>query len=284
MAPMVPFITEHVWQVLIRRVNPGATKSVHLADFPIAVQSLQDNQLAKDVALSRRLVELGRAARAQSQVKIRQPLGRALIAASGWRDLNEELKEQIAEELNVESLADLSGAGDLVDISIKANFRALGARYGAAVQEIAQAIALLDAADLVSRVRGEGIVKVDFATGQAELHESDLVITETPRSGWAVASHSGESVALDLELDSRLIAKGIVREAIRAIQDERKAANFDVSDRIRVRWNANQESKSAIESASRHIAEEVLAVEFVADPNLALSEGDLGLTLILTRE
>ena len=284
MAPMVPFITEHVWQVLIRPVDQGRTSSVHLADFPKADEKLIDKDLSRDVALARRLVELGRAARAQSQVKIRQPLSRALIAAGGWRTLSSELKEQIADELNVESLDDLTGAGgELVDISIKANFRSLGARFGGAVQEIAKALTTFEPSQLVNSVRSNGSLDIEYSGGQAEITEADLVITETPRTGWAVASHSGESVALDLALDTRLIAKGIVREAIRAIQDERKASGFDVSDRIEVRWNANPESISAIRDSSGFISEEVLAISFTLDSSLAVTDGELGLALSLKR-
>ena len=283
MAPMVPFITEHVWQVLVRRVTPSSTLSVHLSDFPKANEKAVDLKLSEDVALARRLVELGRAARAQSQVKIRQPLSRALIAASGWKNLAPELKEQIADELNVEHLDDLSSAPDLVDISIKANFRSLGSKFGGAVQEIAKTLAKLDAADLVSRVRSNGSVQVEYSGGKADLTEEDLVITETPRSGWSVASHSGESVALDLALDSRLIAKGVVREAIRAIQDARKESGFDVSDRIEVLWNSNEDVASAITEAAEHISEEVLATSFARENSLALGSDELGLVLKLKR-
>ncbi|NCW75294.1 MAG: isoleucine--tRNA ligase [Actinobacteria bacterium] len=283
MAPMVPFITEHVWQVLVRRVNPSSSLSVHLANFPKVNSNAVDMKLSSDVALARRLVELGRAARAQSQIKIRQPLSRALIAASGWKKLASELKEQIADELNVEQLDDLSSAPDLVDISIKANFRSLGNKYGGAVQEIAKALTAQDAGQLVAKVRSEGLVQVEYASGIAELTEEDLVITETPRTGWSVASHVGESVALDLALDARLIAKGVVREAIRAIQDARKESGFDVSDRIQVRWNANDDVADAIVEAATHISDEVLATAFERDKSLSLSGEELGLTLKLTR-
>ncbi len=109
------------------------------------------------------------------------------------------------------------------------------------------------------------------------------MITETPRTGWSVASHAGESVALDLALDARLIAKGVVREAIRAIQDARKESDFDVSDRIQVRWNANEDVAQAILEATSHISDEVLATSFERDKSLSLSEEELGLTLRLTR-
>ena len=283
MAPMVPFITEHVWQKMVRVVEPEAPLSVHLADFPVADSNAVNSQLSSDVALTRRLVELGRAARAQSQVKIRQPLSRALIAASGWKRLSSELRDQISDELNVENLDELASAGSgLVDISLKANFRTLGAKYGGDVQAIAKAIAAADPENLVAQIRSQGTYDIAFAEGKAaSLTEDDLVITETPRSGWAVASHSGESVALDLSLTPELISKGIVREAIRAIQDARKAAGFDVSDRIHVKWNADAESASAIEGGKSWISEEVLALSFERDFSLQPSQDELGLALSL---
>ncbi len=285
MAPMVPFITEHVWQKLIRVVEPNSPTSVHLADFPAADKNAIDAQLSKDVALTRRLVELGRASRAQSQVKIRQPLSRALIAAPSWKSLSTELRDQIADELNVENLDDLASAGSgLVDISIKANFRTLGAKFGGDVQAIAKVIAASDATALVSEIRTHGKFSLPYGDGAiAEVTEEDLVITETPRTGWAVASHSGESVALDLELTPELISKGIVREAIRAIQDARKSSGFDVSDRIHVKWNSDAESSAAIESGKSWISEEVLALSFERDSALKPSDEELGLTLQLKK-
>lgn len=285
MAPLVPFITEHVWQKLIRAIKNDAPESVHLADFPVADASLIDEQLSRDVALTRRLVELGRAARAQSQVKIRQPLSRALIAASGWKSLSKELRDQIADELNVEQLDDLSAAGaDLVDVSLKANFRTLGTKFGGDVQAIAKHLSALDAASLVAQVRAAGKVEISYEAGKvAEIVEEDLVITETPRSGWAVASHSGESLALDLTLNPELIAKGVAREAIRAIQDARKASGFDISDRIKVSWNCSEEFAPAIDSGTKWISDEVLAVSFVRDTTLGTSQEELGLMLSLQK-
>jgi len=255
-----------------------------LADFPVSDSSLIDKELSKSVALTRRLVELGRASRAQSGVKIRQPLSRALIAAPGWKLLSVELREQISDELNVESLDDLASAGaDLVDISIKANFRSLGAKFGGEVQELSKAITSSNAQELVSKVRNSGKAQITYGTKTAEITEEDLVITETPRTGWAVASHTGESVALDLNLTDELIAKGVVREAIRAIQDERKASGFDVSDRIHVKWNSDEQSSKAIEAGAAWISEEVLALSFERDSKLEPSEQELGLSLKLTK-
>jgi isoleucyl-tRNA synthetase len=289
MAPMVPFITEHVWQNLITTVKDDAAESVHLATFPLSDPSLIDNDLSRQVALTRRLVELGRAARAESAVKIRQPLSRALISASGWQSLPAELRDQISDELNVLTLDDLSVSGDLVDVSIKANFRSLGAKFGASVQAIAKAIHAEEAAQLVTALRSKGSTSIEYndVTGtvqKAEITTEDVLVTETPREGWTYASAHGESLALDLALTPELIAQGIAREAIRLIQDERKALGFDISDRITLVWNASEEHLAAITAHSHHIGEEVLATEIKRDATLALADNEIGLALRLERQ
>ena len=216
--------------------------------------------MSESVRLSRRLVELGRAARAESKVKIRQPLSRALVAAPGWQSMNPEIQEHISDELNVSKIEDISVAGaDLVNISVKANFKSLGAKYGADVQSIAKAIAALDHADLVKKLREKNEISVEFNGSLAQITLEDLVITETPKEGWAVASHSGESLALDLNLTPELIEAGLVREVIRAIQEERKKSNFDVSDRIKVQFGASSQVLSAISNNLDLISGEVLA-------------------------
>lgn len=270
MAPMVPFITEQVWQQVLRPVDAALPESVHLADFPVVDATRIDNLLMEKVATTRRIVELGRAARATSQVKIRQPLGRALVA--GYSLLDKELQEQISEELNVHRIEDISQVGgDLVTYSVKANFRSLGARYGALVQEVAKLIAAADPAELVHAVRSsKGLAKLSETF---EIAAEDLVITETPKSGWAVATHDGESVALDLTLTPELITEGYVREVIRVIQEERKRSGFHVSDRIRVLWNGDSEVAKAFQLSSAAIAQEVLALEITQDSQLQLPEG-----------
>ena len=277
MTPMVPFITEHVWQELIKPVESVAATSIHLTSWPEVNKALIDKTLREQVALTRRIVELGRAARAESSVKIRQPLGRALIAANGWANLPSDMRDQIADELNVIELEDIANAsGDLVSVSIKANFRTLGSKYGGAVQEVAKMIAAADAAPLVSEVRIKGSAKLD----QYEITVDDLVITEQPKSGWSVSSNNGESVALDLTLTPALINAGHVREVIRALQEGRKSAGFDISDRIIVTWNANSEIAPAVNEALEHIKREVLAVEMKHDASL-LCDTELGFTFNL---
>ncbi|CAB4950501.1 MAG: isoleucine--tRNA ligase [Actinobacteria bacterium] len=288
MAPMVPFITEHVWQEMIRNLEPSESESVHLTNFPVANQSKIDEKLSKSVRLSRRLVELGRAARAESKVKIRQPLARALVAANGWDEMDLEIRSHISDELNVQSLDEIASAGaDLVSISVKANFRTIGAKFGGDVQAIAKAISALDHGDLVSKIRTTGSYEVDFGSAKpAQIDIEDLVITETPKAGWSVASHSGESVALDLALTPALIEAGIVREVIRAIQEERKQSGFEISDRISVRWAANPEVSAAILKNLKDIGDETLATKFenILDKSSDQSESnELGLWLELAK-
>ena len=280
LAPMVPFIAEHVWQELVIPADKNAARSVHLTDFPVPVNSLIDLTLNSQVAMTRRVVELGRAARAESAIKIRQPLQRALISASGWANLPLDMKDQIADELNVIDLADIAGAdGDLVDISVKANFKSLGAKFGAEVQAIAKVIAQMDATALVKELRAKAVAKV--ATWDIEL--SDLVVTEVPKSGWMVASNDGESVALDLALTPALISAGNVREVIRFIQERRKSDGFEISDRISVKWNARDEIVDAIEAGISHISDEVLATAFTREAKLAYGDNELGLEVALSK-
>jgi isoleucyl-tRNA synthetase len=280
LAPMVPFITEHAWQELLLPADSSLVPSVHLSDFPVADSALINRTLSTQVAMTRRVVEQGRAARAESGVKIRQPLGRALISAPGWNELPLEMKDQIADELNVLQLADIADAdGDLVDVSIKANFKSLGAKYGSEVQAVAKLVASADATTLVRTLRKDKTTLL----GTFEIDLSDLVVTEVPKSGWMVASHDGESVALDLALTPELIQSGLVREVIRFIQEKRKSDGFEISDRISVTYNANPETHEAIKSELTFICSEVLATTIVQDAALELGENDLGMNAVLSK-
>ncbi len=280
LAPMVPFIAEHTWQVLVRPADSSAVASVHLTDFPVADSSLINAALNEQVAMTRRVVELGRSARAESAIKIRQPLQRALISAQGWASLPEDMKAQISDELNVIELEDIANAdGDLVDISVKANFKSLGAKYGKAVQDVAKLVAAADATALVKGLRSTGSATLgDFA-----IDIDDLVVTEVPKSGWMVASHDGESVALDLALSPELIASGNVREVIRLIQERRKSDGFDISDRISVRWSAPAELADVIANHAAHISDEVLALSFEFDAAVVAGDNELSVGVILAK-
>jgi isoleucyl-tRNA synthetase len=280
LAPMVPFIAEHTWQVLVRTADSKAASSVHLTDFPTADSALINTKLNEQVAMTRRVVELGRAARAESAIKIRQPLQRALISAQGWSSLPEDMKAQISDELNVLDLEDIADAdGDLVDISVKANFKSLGAKYGKAVQDVAKLISASDATALVKGLRSTGSAQL----GDFQIDLDDLVVTEVPKSGWMVASHDGESVALDLALSPELVASGHVREVIRLIQERRKSDGFEISDRISVRWSAPAELIETITKNAAHISDEVLALSFERDEAVAQEDNELGVGVVLAK-
>ena len=177
-----------------RRPGPGrdAPDSVHLASWPDGRRGRPDDDLVEQVALVRRLVELGRSARTSAKVRTRQPLARAVVAAPGWASLPRDLVAEVADELNVIEMVELSGAvgGELVDVSLKIDFRAVGRRLGKQVQAVAKAVAAADPAALTAAYRaGTATVEVDGAAGPLE--EGDLIVTETPREGWTVASGGG---------------------------------------------------------------------------------------------
>ncbi len=257
MAPFTPFITEQVWHDLF---TADDRDSVHLQSWPEVEPALISDQLEAHMDTVRRVVELGRAARAESGVKTRQPLGRALVAAPDWAAMEPALHEQVAAELNVVEVTSLDGVdADLVDISVKANFRELGKRFGKRTPTVAQAIADADAVALTSALRiGPSTITVEGNDETISL--DDVIITESPREGWAVASEDGASCALDLTLTDELLAAGRVREAIRAIQEGRKNLGFDVSDRIAlVWWSDDQDTIDAVEGGKQLLASEVLA-------------------------
>ncbi|WP_433324990.1 isoleucine--tRNA ligase [Spirillospora sp. CA-294931] len=287
MAPMVPFITDAVWDVIR---EPGSPESVHLADWPVLREDLLDPTLTARMALVRRLVELGRSARAASGVRTRQPLGRALVGAPGWAALPEELRAQISEELNVVGFEELSSiGGDLVEYEVKPNFRELGKRYAKDTPKVAKAVTAADPAALVAALRAEGSVTVEAdGLGAVPLGPDDVIVTERPRSGWAVESGGGETVALDLTVTPELRRAGLVREAVRLVQDARKSAGLDVTDRIELWWRAaGDDLGEALRAHTQEVADEVLAATVTegrpAEDVQARQDDELGLTFWLRK-
>ncbi|HEY2313282.1 MAG TPA: isoleucine--tRNA ligase [Streptosporangiaceae bacterium] len=264
MAPLTPFITERVWQDLIVPVTSDAASSVHLAPYPVADETAIDLPLSAQMALVRRLVELGRTARADATVKIRQPLSRALISAQGYDELPAELLQQIAEELNVVAVESLGGSGSsLVDTTVKPNFRTLGKRFGKGVQEVAAAISSADAPALALALRTSGAAVLTVDGESVTLGPDEVFATETPREGWAIASDTGTTVALDLHVTPELRRAGIAREVIRQVQEARKSTGLDVSDRILLRlWASEPDTLAALTEHGSLVADEVLATDF----------------------
>jgi isoleucyl-tRNA synthetase len=202
-----------------------------------------------------------------------------------------ELRDQIASELNVRRLEALSMVGeDLVDYVVKPNFRSLGRRFGKGTQAVAAAITGEDAASLAAALRTAGEASVVVDGEPVPLGADDVIITQTPRAGWAVAADAGETVALETHITDELRREGLAREVIRLIQDARKADGLDVSDRISLWWQARDtELAATLAQHGQLIAGEVLASDFLAGPPGAgqapgeHTDTDLGLTFWLQR-
>ncbi len=285
LAPLTPFVTERVWQDLVRSVDVEAPQSVHLASWPTYDARLIDDDLDAAMALTRRIVELGRSARADAKVKTRQPLQRALISSGAYAQLSDELKAEVVAELNITAIESFSSAGDLVDHTAKGNFRNLGKRFGRQTPHVAAAIAAADAAELARSLDRSGSATVDF-NGETVVTASDVIISERPRAGWSVVNEHGETIALDLHLTPGLVRAGLAREVVRLVQEARKAAGLEVSDRIRLEWSAAGDVAPALREHTDLVAREVLAAE-VAE---SVEPGDgwqhdagLGLTFCLAR-
>jgi isoleucyl-tRNA synthetase len=289
MAPIAPFVTDYVWGVLRRQ---GAAESVHLASWPAFDAALIDPVLSEQMALTRRLVELGRSARSGASARTRQPLRRALIGAAGFSELPDQLRAEIAGELNVSRLEVLGGTGELVNYTVKPNFRTLGRRFGPRTQAVAAAVSAVPAADIATAVlRGGSVgVSVDSFDEPVVIGADDVIVTQTPREGWAVATDAGETVAIDITVTPELRREGLAREVIRLVQDARKNDGLEVTDRIWLRWSSDDpEVAAALTEYAGLIADEVLAVD--AGPGAGPAapaawehvEGDLGLTFWLGR-
>ncbi|MGO1383186.1 MAG: isoleucine--tRNA ligase [Arachnia sp.] len=286
LAPIMPFVTERVWQDLVVATDADAPSSVHLAAWPVADESVINTELSGAMRITRRMVQLGRAARSESKIKVRQPLSRMLVPSAALAVLTPELQEEVRAELNVKQLESFGSAGDLVEYSAKGNFRALGRRFGKQTPQVAAAIAATDAGRLAAELAAGGATSVEFEGETLALEPEDVLISERPREGWSVVNEQGETVALDLELTPELLRAGLAREVIRFVQDARKKAGLDVSDRIALQVGATGELGAAIDEHGPAIAEEVLAVEFERFDSLDnpdFTEGDLALELSLRK-
>ncbi|MFL6159640.1 MAG: DUF5915 domain-containing protein, partial [Marmoricola sp.] len=276
MAPVTPFITERVWQDMFRATSTEVPESVHLAAWPKIDGALVDDDLAEQMTTARRLVELGRAARADAKVRIRQPLRRALVGTAAYERLSDELRAEVADELNLGGLEPLSAAGaDLVDHAAKGNFRALGKRFAKQTPKVAAAIAEADAAALSAALAATGRGTVVLDGVEIEVLADEVIISERPREGWSVVNEQGETIALDLELTDELRRAGTAREVIRMIQEARKNSGFEVSDRVALTWSASGSAAAAFSEHASMIADEVLAASMAeSDDPGSLQHGD----------
>ncbi|MFN2557732.1 MAG: isoleucine--tRNA ligase, partial [Nitriliruptorales bacterium] len=235
LAPFTPFVSDHIWEDLVVSQDPGAPVSVHLTDFPTPPLEWREEGLREAMTAARRVVELGRQARSSSGVKIRQPLPRALVAVPEHeRDGLVALLDEIADELNVKSVELTDHTSDLVERSLRPNFRALGPAFGQLAPTVADALRSLspDQAAAVADELQEGSATVE-GSGRSFVLTPDMVeVVETPRTGWMLAREGSRSFALDVEIPEELRIEGHARELIRAINERRKELGLELDARI----------------------------------------------------
>ena len=246
-APLMPFLTEHLWQRLVADVDDAAPRSIHLAGWPDAADA--DAALLDEVAEVRRVVDLGRQARATSGIKLRQPLRRMVVAGAVWAGTH---ADEIAEELRVKELE--FGDVEATELVVKPNLRVLGPKLG---KDLAGVRAALQAGHFEEL--GDGRFRVDGR----ELGPEEVLVERRGRPGWAVATEDGLTVALDTSLDAELELEGRVLDLIHQLNTMRRDAGFELTDRIRITLPAAHAELLA--SYRDRIAEEVLAVEIEAN-------------------
>jgi len=257
MAPFCPFLAEKMWREL---TGAGEADSVHLAPWPEADVTAVDPELELAMELSRRLVSLGRSARAHAGVRVRQPLRRALVALPP--DSPRLLERLVAEELNVDEVERADRLSDLVSFELVPNFRLLGPRLGEAVKEVRPALARGDAAALVDQLERQGSLRLELPGGLVEFGPAEIEVRVKGREGFAVSREGAAAVALDLDIDEDLRKRGLLRDVTRQVQSLRRDVGLELSDRIELVLAGLDD----LRSDARLIAREVLAtnVEFAA--------------------
>ena len=262
-APFTPFLAEALWQNLVRRADPGAPESVHLADWPEPDAAAQDPELLARMEAVLRAVELARSARAKAGVKTRTPLPELTLVAPGEaeREALRHFADEIADELNVKRVAVRSPAEAGVGFSVKPNLPRLGPRLGPKLGTLRKALAEADAAALAQAALAGRPVVLEAGGDRFELAPEDLLIEATAPEGYRAEARGGYVALLDVHLDPELVREGLARDLIRAIQQARKEMGLHVADRIRIRYRASGDYAEAIRSHGGRIREETLAVE-----------------------
>jgi isoleucyl-tRNA synthetase len=256
MAPVLPFVTEAMYQELVVVLRPRPEEgpaSVHHEDYPESDDSLIDRRLEADMAAVRETVGLGRRLRVTEGIRIRQPLATLTVVShdSEVRQAVDQHRELVADELNVKSVVTSSDEGSLAVVTARPNYRTLGPRFGARMTEAAAAIEGIDPATLSRILGGETIEILGVSLGAA-----DVVVARVPNPGVAVASGERLSIALDTTITPELAREALAREIVKLVQGQRKDAGLDVSDRITLTWDS---ASSAVAAAFEHHAEWIAA-------------------------
>ena len=264
MAPFVPFLAEHVYQNLVRGADDTAPLSIHMSDWPEANEAYDNDQLLFDISVVQKVVGLARAARGQSGVRTRQPLSRLLIRApddASARALTDH-QNQILEELNVKAIEFIARDASHVSYRIRPNLPRIGKRYGKVIPSIRKALEESDGAEIAAAVaKGESYTIV-VPTGEITLESDDLLVETSSAEGYACAEDAGFLTELDTTLNDALIAEGTARELIRTVQDARKRAGLEVSDRIVLGVSGSGGVASSLEEYRDYLMSETLATKW----------------------
>ena len=260
-APMIPFMTEDIYQNLVRSVDKDAPESIHLCDFPTVNEAWIDKDLEADMKELLEIVVLGRACRNTANIKNRQPIGTMYVKAE--KKMSEFYTDIIADELNVKEVKFADDVESFISYSFKPQLRTVGPKYGKLLGGIRQALTDINGTAAMNELRTNGVLKLDINGNNVELTEEDLLI-ETAQTEGYVSEFNGEtSVVLDTNLTPELIEEGFVREIISKIQTMRKEAGFEVMDKIVVYAHGNDKIQDVMKAHEDEIKSEVLADEMV---------------------
>ena len=260
-APMIPFMTEDMYQNLVRNVDKDAPESIHLCDFPTVNEAWIDKDLEADMKELLEIVVLGRACRNTANIKNRQPIGTMYVKAE--KKMSEFYTDIIADELNVKEVKFADDVESFISYSFKPQLRTVGPKYGKLLGGIKQALTDIDGTAAMKELRGNGVLKLDINGNDVELTEEDLLIETAQTEGYVSESDGETSVVLDTNLTPELIEEGFVREIISKIQTMRKEAGFEVMDKIVVYAHGNDKIQDVMKAHEDEIKSEVLADEMV---------------------
>ncbi|MBI3647847.1 MAG: isoleucine--tRNA ligase [Actinobacteria bacterium] len=255
LAPFTPFVAEALWRNLAAG-RGGRPDSVHLADYP--EPDVTEGRLDDAMAAARAIVELGRHVRTETKTRTRQPLAEAVVHYAGDHEALAPLLDVVADELNVKRIEFAETVHELGLWRAKPNYRALGPKLGGRVKEVASALAADDGTAAVALARGETVTLAGISISPA-----DVDLAQQVREGWGIASEGGLTVALDLELTPELRQEGLARELVRLVQDARRSAGLDVSDRIALAVDASGEIAEALRAQADYVKGETLAAELI---------------------
>ena len=262
-APMIPFMTEDIYQNLVKSVNPDAPESIHLCDFPAVDEAMIDEKLERDMGEVLDIVVLGRAARNASGIKNRQPIGQMFV--NGEAALTDYYKQIIEGELNVKDVIFKEDVSDLTDYTFKPQMRILGPKYGKDLGKIRNILANLNGSAAKKELDANGFLTIELNDDKIKLLPEELLIDMSQKEGYVSQTDHGVTVVLDTNLTPALLEEGFVREIISKVQTMRKEAGFEVTDHITVYEDGNDKIKEIMTKYADEIKNDVLADDMRVD-------------------